>query len=48
MEQNNFENWEDFVASVMKRVPSDGGKNAFLVLKLFEAIVESDLIFRKN
>ena len=41
----DFKNWEDFVSSVMKRVPSDGGKNAFYVLKLFEAIVESEVVF---
>ena len=41
----DFKNWEDFVSSVMKKVPSDGGKNAFYVLKLFEAIVESEVVF---
>ena len=45
LQQSNFKSWEDFVSVVMKRVPSDGGNNAFRVLKLFEAIVESDVIF---
>ncbi len=29
----------------MKKVPSDGGKKAFYVLKLFEAIVESEVVY---
>jgi hypothetical protein len=39
------EDWEEFLKAVMSVVPSDGGTKAYYVLKLFESIVNSDIVF---
>lgn len=45
---DELKSWEEFVSTVMKRVPSDGGNKAYFVLRLFEAIVESDIVFAQT
>lgn len=37
--------WEQFLKAVMSVVPSDGGTKAYFVLRLFESIVNSDIVF---